>query len=167
MDLLMPVMDGWEATRQLRQLPKLKDAVILALSASVYDTTRQESILAGCDNFLTKPLQTNELLELLRLHLRLEWVYEDGSETKKRKAQTPKSSSEVPTAESMMASPGSESVLALLRLTAMGDIEAILEETAKLENSDPTLVPFVQHLRQLAKGFQLKQIRDFLKQYLS
>ncbi len=167
MDLLMPVMDGWEATRRLRQLPELKDVVILALSASVYETTRQESILAGCDNFLTKPIQTNELLELLRLHLRLEWVYEDGSETKKRKAQTPKSSSEVPTAESMMASPGSESVLALLRLTAMGDIEAILEETAKLEHSDPTLEPFVHHLRQLAKGFQLKQIRDFLKQHLS
>jgi len=167
MDLLMPVMDGWEATRRLRQLPKLKDAVILALSASVYETTRQESILAGCDNFLTKPIQTNELLELLRLHLGLEWIYEDGSETKKRKAKTPKSSSEVPTADSMMVSPGSESVLALLRLTAMGDIEAILEETAKLEHSDPTLVPFVHHLRQLAKGFQLKQIRDFLKQHLS
>jgi hypothetical protein len=66
-----------------------------------------------------------------------------------------------------MVSPASESVLALLRLAAMGDIEAILEETAKLEHSDPTLVPFVHHLRQLTKGFQLKQIRDFLKQHLS
>ncbi|MCY7382627.1 MAG: response regulator, partial [Microcoleus sp. CAN_BIN18] len=167
MDLLMPVMDGWEATRRLRQLPELKDAVILALSASVYDTTRQESILAGCDNFLTKPIQTNELLEVLRLHLGLEWIYEDGSETKKRKAQTPKASSEIAAADSTMVSPASESVLALLRLAAMGDIEAILEETAKLEHSDPTLVPFVHHLRQLAKGFQLKQIRDFLKQHLS
>ena len=148
-------------------MPKLKDAVILALSASVYDTTRQESILAGCDNFLTKPIQTNELLELLRLHLRLEWIYEDGSETKKRKVQTPKASSEIAVTESTMVSPASESVLALFRLAAMGDIEAILEETAKLENSDPKLVPFVHHVRQLAKGFQLKQIRDFLKQHLS
>ncbi|MEG3858267.1 PAS domain S-box protein [Microcoleus sp. herbarium12] len=167
MDLLMPVMDGWEATRRLRQLPKLKDAVILALSASVYETTKQESILAGCDDFLTKPIQTNELLEVLRLHLRLEWIYEDGSETKKRKPHTPKASSDIATADSTMVSPASESVLALLRLAAMGDIEAILEETAKLEHSDPTLVPFVHHLRQLAKGFKLKQIRDFLKQQLS
>ncbi len=167
MDLLMPVMDGWEATRRLRQLPELKDVVILALSASVYETTRQESLLAGCDNFLTKPLQTNELLELLRLHLRLEWIYEDGSETKKRKAQTRKASPEIANADSTMVSPASESILALLRLAAMGDIEAILEETAKLEDSDQTLVPFVHHLRQLAKGFQLKQIRDFLKQHLT
>ncbi|MEG4548072.1 PAS domain S-box protein [Microcoleus sp. N9_B2] len=167
MDLVMPVMDGWEATRRLRQLPELKDVVILALSANVYETTRQESILAGCDNFLTKPIQTNELLELLRLHLRLEWVYEEGAQTKKRKAQTPTASPEIAAADSTMVSPASESVLALLRLAAMGDIEAILEETAKLEHSDQTLVPFVHHLRQLAKGFQLKQIRDFLKQHLS
>jgi two-component system sensor histidine kinase/response regulator len=167
MDLVMPVMDGWEATRRLRQLPELKDVVILALSANVYETTRQESILAGCDNFLTKPIQTNELLELLRLHLRLEWVYEEGAQTKKRKAQTPTASPEIAAADSTMVSPASESVLALLRLAAMGDIEAILEETAKLEHSDPTLVPFVHHLRLLTKGFQLKQIRDFLKQHLS
>ena len=167
MDLLMPVMNGWEATRRLRQLPELKDTVILALSANVYETTKQESILAGCDNFLTKPIQTNELLELLRLHLRLEWVYEERSQTKKRRETTAKASSEIAAADSRMVSPASASVLALLRLAAMGDIEAILEETAKLEHSDPTLVPFVHHLRQLAKGFQLKQIRDFLKQHLS
>ncbi len=167
MDLLMPVMNGWEATRRLRQLPELKDPVILALSANVYETSRQESILAGCNNFLTKPIQTNELLELLRLHLRLEWVYEERSQTKKRKAQTAKASSEIAATDSTMVSPASESVLALLRFAAIGDIEAILEETAKLENSDPKLVPFVHHLRQLTKGFQLKQIRDFLKQHLS
>ncbi|MEG4578194.1 PAS domain S-box protein [Microcoleus sp. MON1_C5] len=167
MDLLMPVMNGWEATRRLRQLPELKDTVILALSANVYETTKQESILAGCDNFLTKPIQTNELLELLRLHLRLEWVYEERAQSKKRIDQTAKACSEIAAADSTMVSPASESVLALLRLAAMGDIEAILEETAKLEHSDATLVPFVHHLRQLAKGFQLKQIRDFLKQHLS
>ena len=167
MDLLMPVMDGWEATRRLRQLPELKDTVILALSASVYETTRQESILAGCDHFLTKPIETNELLELLRVHLALEWIYEDGSSGKKRKAQTPKTASDLAAADGAIVSPASESVLALLRLSAMGDIEAILEEITKLENSDPKLVPFVHHLRQLAKGFQLKQIRDFLKQHLS
>jgi len=166
MDLLMPVMDGWEATRRLRQLPKFKDTVVLALSASVYETTRQESILAGCDNFITKPIETNELLELLRVHLALEWIYEDGSSGKKRKAQTPKTASDLAAADKM-ASPTCESVLALLRLCAMGDIEAILEEIAKLENSDPKLVPFAHHVRQLAKGFQIKQIRAFLKEHLS
>jgi PAS domain S-box-containing protein len=167
MDLLMPVMDGWEATRRLRHLPELKDTVILALSASVYDTTRQESILAGCNDFLTKPIETNQLLESLRVHLGLEWVYEDSSSGKKRKTQTSKTGSDLPAADSAIVSPASESVLTLLRLSSMGDIEAILEEISQLENSDQKLVPFAHHLRQLAKGFQLKQIRVFLKQHLS
>ncbi|MFM9265731.1 PAS domain S-box protein [Tychonema sp. BBK16] len=167
MDLLMPVMDGWEATRRLRHLPELKDTVILALSASVYDTTRQESILAGCNDFLTKPIETNQLLESLRVHLGLEWVYEDSSSGKKRKTQTPKTGSDLAAADSAIVSPACESVLTLLRLSSMGDIEAILEEISKLENSDQKLAPFAHHVRQLAKGFQLKQIRVFLKQHLS
>ncbi len=167
MDLLMPIMDGWEATRRLRHLPELKDTVILALSASVYETTRQESILAGCNDFLTKPIQTNDLLESLRVHLGLEWVYEDGSSGKKRKAQTPIAESDLAAADSTIVSPASDSVLTLLRLSSMGDIEAILDEISKLENSDQKLVPFAHHVRQLAKGFQLKQIRVFLKQHLS
>ncbi|MCU0545905.1 MAG: PAS domain S-box protein [Oscillatoriaceae cyanobacterium Prado104] len=167
MDLLMPVMDGWEATRRLRQLPEFKNVVILALSASAYEATRQESILAGCDNFLTKPIQTSQLLELLQVHLALEWVYEDGSAGKKRKAQNLKAAPDDLAAAPAMVSPDSESILTLLRLAAMGDIEAILEESAKLENCNPQLATFVNHLRQLAKGFQLKQIRDFLKQNLS
>ncbi|TAG96058.1 MAG: PAS domain S-box protein [Oscillatoriales cyanobacterium] len=167
MDLLMPVMDGWEATRQLRHLPELKDTVILALSASVYETTRQESILAGCNDFLTKPIQSNQLLESLRVHLGLEWVYEDSSSGKKWKAQTPKTGSDLAAADSAIVSPACESVLTLLRLSSMGDIEAILEEITKLENSDQKLAPFAHHLRQLAKGFKLKQIRVFLKQHLS
>ncbi len=167
MDLLMPIMDGWEATRRLRHLPELKDTVILALSASVYETTRQESILAGCNDFLTKPIETHQLLESLRVHLRLEWVYEDSSSAKKRKTPTPKAESDLAAADSAIVSPACESVLTLLRLSSMGDIEAILEEIAQLENSDPKLVPFAHHVRQLAKGFQLKQIRVFLKQHLS
>ncbi|XZO00643.1 MAG: PAS domain S-box protein [Microcoleus sp.] len=167
MDLLMPVMDGWEATRRLRHLPELKDAVILALSASVYETTRQESILAGCNGFLSKPIQNNELLESLRVNLGLEWVYEEEPSANKRKAPTPKTASDLAAADSKIVSPPCESVLALLRLCAMGDIEAILEEIAKLENSDPKLVPFAHHVRQLAKGFQIKQIRAFLKEHLS
>ena len=167
MDLLMPAMDGWEATRRLRQLPEFKDAVVLALSASVCETTRQESILAGCDNFLTNPIQASQLLELLRVHLELEWIYEQRPSGQKWKAPTFKATSDLTSAAPAMVSPAAESVLALLKLTAMGGIEAILEESAKLENCDPQLVPFVNHSRQLVKGFQLKQIRAFLKQHLS
>ena len=52
MDLVMPVMDGFEATRQLRQVPALKTIPIIALSASVFEYTRQQSMEVGCDGFI-------------------------------------------------------------------------------------------------------------------
>ena len=162
MDLLMPVMDGFEAARCLRMLPELTNVVVLALSASVFHNTQEESLIAGCDQFLRKPVETAQLLERLRIHLGLEWIYEDREERSRKKEELKKSLD----SSASIHTPDSESIAGLLKLVAIGDIEAILEETSRLEASDPKLVPFAAHLRQLAKGFQLKKIRDFLKQYL-
>jgi CheY-like chemotaxis protein len=75
-DLAMPIMDGLEMTRRLRQIPELRNTVIIASSAFVFDYDRQESLDAGCDGFLPKPVQMKELLDLLQAHLGLEWIYE-------------------------------------------------------------------------------------------
>jgi DNA-binding response OmpR family regulator len=77
MDLLMPVLDGFEVTRQLRQLPELKDVVAIALSADVFESTKQKSLAAGCQDFLPKPVQAELLLESVMVHLRLEGIYEE------------------------------------------------------------------------------------------
>ncbi|MBE9562075.1 MAG: response regulator, partial [Proteobacteria bacterium] len=59
MDLVMPVMGGIEATLEIRQLEKLKDVVIIAASASAFEHDRQKSLDAGCDDFITKPIEFN------------------------------------------------------------------------------------------------------------
>jgi two-component system sensor histidine kinase/response regulator len=164
-DLRMPVMDGLETARRLRQLPELKDVVLIAMSASVFEATQQESILAGCDAFLPKPIEANHFLEQLRVHLGLEWIYEESSETQKRKTPSLSPASDFPAYSSLLPA-ASESVAKILKLAAMGDIEEIFEESAKLESLEQKLVPLVSKLRQLAKGFQLKQIRNILKQYI-
>ncbi|NJR22275.1 MAG: PAS domain S-box protein [Richelia sp. CSU_2_1] len=164
-DLLMPVMDGLETARQLRQLPELKDVVLIALSASVFESTQQESILAGCDRFVPKPIEANHFLEQLRSHLGLEWIYEESVETKKRRNQNLTAAPDVPTYSSLL--PGAAaSVTTLLKLAAMGDIEGVAEETARIENLEPKLMPLVARIRQLTKGFQLKQVRSLLKEYI-
>jgi len=160
MDLIMPIMDGFEATRSLRMLPEIKNVIVLALSASVFDNTQQESLLAGCDQFLSKPVETSQLLERLRIHLDLEWIYEDQQEIRMKKEQSNISVEPFPAVDP----PDVESITALLKLAVIGDIEAILEETTILEKTEPKFLPFVSHLRQLAKGFQLKKIREFLNQ---
>jgi CheY-like chemotaxis protein len=65
MDLVMPVMDGFEAIRRMREEPTLASVKIVALSASAFDTTRARSIRAGCDDFLSKPVRLNEVLNAL------------------------------------------------------------------------------------------------------
>ncbi len=73
----MPVLDGFEVTRGLRQLPELKDVVAIALSADVFESTKQKSLAAGCQDFLPKPVQAELLLESVMVHLRLEGIYEE------------------------------------------------------------------------------------------
>jgi signal transduction histidine kinase/CheY-like chemotaxis protein len=76
-DLAMPVMNGFEMVKQMRGSETLKDKIILASSASVFEFHRQEARAAGCDDFIPKPVQAEELLSQLQQYLQLTWVYED------------------------------------------------------------------------------------------
>ena len=75
MDLVMPILDGFEATRRLRQSTELKDIIIIAVSASVLEEDRNKSLIAGCDDFVSKPFRIKDLLKKIGKHLELEWVY--------------------------------------------------------------------------------------------
>jgi CheY-like chemotaxis protein len=66
MDIRMPVLDGLEATRRLRSLPQFRDVPIIALTASVGESTRDKCMAAGCTEHLTKPIQSNILFKTLR-----------------------------------------------------------------------------------------------------
>ncbi len=66
MDLFMPVMDGFEATRYLRAQEKYKNLPIVAISASADQQTIDDSLAAGCTEHLAKPVQLKHLFELLR-----------------------------------------------------------------------------------------------------
>jgi CheY-like chemotaxis protein len=66
MDLEMPVVDGWEATRRLRNNPKTRDIPIVALSAHALAGERDKAIAAGCDDFDTKPIEFDRLVATMR-----------------------------------------------------------------------------------------------------
>ncbi|MGM9491489.1 ATP-binding protein [Ideonella sp. YS5] len=70
-DNAMPVMDGIEATRRLRQLPGLAQVPVLAVSASASAQDRAEALAAGANDFLSKPVQMERLLALIEKHLGL------------------------------------------------------------------------------------------------
>ena len=69
-------MTGVEAVQAIRQSAALQDVVIIAVSASAFAQDKQDSLTAGCDAFLPKPVDRTQLLTLLEHHLPLEWVYD-------------------------------------------------------------------------------------------
>ena len=66
MDLTMPVLDGWEATRQLRAEEATAEIPIIALTAHALKEDRQRALEAGCTHFLTKPVDIKQLQATLR-----------------------------------------------------------------------------------------------------
>lgn len=70
MDISLPVLDGWEATRQLKAAPKTRDIPVIALTAHAMASDRQKSIEAGCDDYEVKPIDFKQLLNKMRALLR-------------------------------------------------------------------------------------------------
>jgi len=66
MDVQMPVLDGYEATRLLRQLPRFADLPIVALTAGAFKSQQDEARDAGMDAFVAKPFNVDELMEVVR-----------------------------------------------------------------------------------------------------
>jgi CheY-like chemotaxis protein len=63
MDMSLPVVDGWEATRQLKSEDATRRIPIIALTAHAMSGDRQRAVEAGCDDFDTKPIELTRLLE--------------------------------------------------------------------------------------------------------
>jgi CheY-like chemotaxis protein len=66
MDLEMPGIDGWEASRRLKSDPRTRDIPIIALSAHALAGERDKALAAGCDEFDTKPIEFDRLVATLR-----------------------------------------------------------------------------------------------------
>jgi CheY-like chemotaxis protein len=66
MDLSLPVLDGWEATRRLKAAAETSSIPVIALSAHAMEGERTRALAAGCDDFDTKPVDFPRLLEKIR-----------------------------------------------------------------------------------------------------
>lgn len=73
MDMSLPVLDGWEATRRIEADPSLRHIPIIGVSAHAMSDDAERAAEAGCDEYLTKPLDEDRLFEMLR-----RWLSQDA-----------------------------------------------------------------------------------------
>ena len=66
MDMSLPILDGWEATRQIKANPATASIPVIALTAHAMETDREKAMAAGCDDFDTKPIELPRLLEKMK-----------------------------------------------------------------------------------------------------
>ena len=154
MDLVMPEIDGFEATRRIRQQSALANIPIIALSASVFEHNRQQSLDAGCNDFLPKPVKAENLLEALRQQLKLEWIYSEVKMPEEKKSDLP-----------LIGPPATEAA-ALMDLAMRGDIKDLLQRVESLEQRGEEFKPLTGELRRLAKEYRMKEIRELVQRFI-
>jgi signal transduction histidine kinase/DNA-binding NarL/FixJ family response regulator len=160
-DLSMPVMNGFEMTQCLRNLPEFKNALIIASSASVFSFDRQKSREAGCNDFIPKPVQARELLEQLQLYLKLEWIYEtkDNSELV---TETQNTFTEV----DEMVIPPSQELTNLYQAAKGGYVLRITEEANRIKQLDSKYTAFANSVLKLADEFDDEAIANLIKPFI-
>ena len=95
MDMRMPVMDGYEATRRIKATTQGQATVIVAITASAFDEERSAILSNGCDDFIRKPFREREIFDVLHKHLGVQFVYEELSGPKSVMAPTAQATPEL------------------------------------------------------------------------
>jgi signal transduction histidine kinase/CheY-like chemotaxis protein len=153
-DLVMPGLDGFEMARRLRQLPILKELVIIACSASFLNALNTRE--TGCDDFLSKPIDIEELFDRLQKYLKLEWVYESEPVTEV-----------VENAERELIPPPKEVLRKIYDAVELGDVEAIEREVNNFQNLDSRYQAFADRILDLATKFEYVEILNLVEVYLN
>jgi CheY-like chemotaxis protein len=154
MDLRMPVVDGYEAIRRIRASVGGKDARIIAVTASVFEDTRQEVLVTGADDFISKPFRETELFEKIGRLLGVKYVYAEESVSVAAKTEA----LEALTSESLTGLPG-ELVHQIRESTINADLDRMLELIQQAATHDARAA---NGLRSLAERFDYQKLLDLL-----
>ncbi len=99
MDMRMPVMDGYEATKRIKATAKGQATAVIALTASAFDEQRAVVLSAGCDDFVRKPFRESEIFDAMEKHLGLRYLLDEETapaEPEPAAAPTPEAMAALP-----------------------------------------------------------------------
>lgn len=158
LDIVMPVMDGFEFLDQVRSDPNLRELKIIVSSASVSHADHQMALAAGGDDFLPKPIDRKQLLACLDTHLQLDW--QQSTPVPVLRAQE---DSEI----SGACLPAPDKLQELLTIAQSGSILKTRQALETLNHSDRRYHGFIETLLPLARQYKVEEIEALLKQTLS
>jgi len=157
MDVMMPVMDGREATRRIRQQPRFAAVPIIASSASATSEDEAQCRAAGADAFLPKPIDNDLLLKTIGDLLSLTWIT---------------TTERVPAAQDMAPEPAAgvvvpppDEIETLYQLARAGNMQSLRARADYLHDLDPRYAAFARQLRGLAESYQSKAILALVERY--
>ena len=153
MDMRMPVMDGYAATKEIRSLPGGEMVRIVAVTASVLDEQRDEILASGCDDLVSKPFRDHEIFDVMADQLGAKYLYKEGLAV----SGQPQS---VTLTFEMLAELPPELRQELEETTLALNREATLEVIQRIEEHAPDTAA---GLRALVKDLEMGRIRELLR----
>jgi DNA-binding response OmpR family regulator len=151
----MPVLNGYEAVKHIRESISGRNIPIIGISASVFEEDRRKGLSGGLDAFLRKPFREQELFEALRQCLSLKYQYAEEQPTGSTEGgRIPEPDPEWRT----MLSPGLLQDMHLATLN--GDLDRLLEQIQEVEKTTPEAA---QRLRTLANRYEYERLLNFFE----
>jgi len=153
MDLAMPAMDGWETLRQICA-GGLTDAALAIISANAFEKGAENDVGISGEDFFTKPLRVEELLDWLGKRLALDWV----------RVERPPAAVPALAPASAIVAPGPAQLAALNELIDLGYMRGILNKLDEIEClAGGVHGEFVRVMRSLAQRFQFEAMKEVLR----
>ncbi len=154
LDLFMPEITGFDIAQTLRQSPEMRDLVIIAVSASVFDHIRTQSLEAGCNDFLPKPIVQKELFKILAQHADIIWTYGDYARPDTEGEDQPNAAYTI--------LPPYELLNELQELAMIGDIMGIRGLAQEFDDPELEYRAFMVKLLRLAQDLKVGELQQLL-----
>ncbi|MCP4401384.1 MAG: GAF domain-containing protein [bacterium] len=164
MDLMMPIMNGFDAIKAIRAAPDIAQPRIVVVSAEAFQAERQQARAAGCDDYLVKPFRDRDMFDLMTTHLGVRFVYENDTSSDTANAKI----EDIPEGEDAapLVPPPMEDLAALYELALSGRVLGLQEHALRLAEMDAVYRPFSDTLQALLRGFELDTLTALVEQHM-
>ncbi len=164
-DLVMPVMNGYEAIKSIRSDDKFRNIPIIALSASIFEDDQIQSLSAGSDAFLPKPVDIDKLLEEMRKLLNIYWKYDRIKHAEEHPLEAALIENDI-IHPKQSPFPAKDILERIKKFSQMGDVASIKQTLEELEKESGEFTSFVVKINSLAQVYDVDGITKYIEELM-